>query len=193
MPSREGATANVNHSVILTDRYKQPKANKTQIMKQRKDPIKTIISVYAAQSRGIQKKVRCYCYYEARQNPLENLSSSSIRPQPAGKPQSLFNRVIRRGQYQPLNSIYDDAWIEKYGDNKEGDGFTCCQEEFLENEAGELTFRIDYVFASGDAFKVKKVEIVGTKGVDQIDSGKWYSDHAGIVTKISFKKQETVP
>jgi len=65
--------------------------------------------------------------------------------------------------------------IKKYGDNKEEeDGFTFCPEEFLEHEAGELIFRIVYVFVSGNVFKVKKIEIVATKAIDQTDSGKWY-------------------
>jgi hypothetical protein len=88
---------------------------------------------------------------------------------------------------------YDDTWIKKYGDNKEQDGFTCCPEEFLEHEAGEIIFRIDYVFVPEIVFKVKKIEIVATKAIDQTDSGKWYSDHAGLVTKKSFRKLETVP
>jgi hypothetical protein len=84
--------------------------------------------------------------------------------------------------------------IKKYGDNKEEeDGFTFCPEEFLEHEAGEIIFRIDYVFVPEIVFKVKKIEIVATKAIDQTDSGKWYSDHAGLVTKISFRKLETVP
>jgi hypothetical protein len=69
---------------------------------------------------------------------------------------------------------YDDTWIKKYGDNKEQDGFTCCPEEFLEHEAGEIIFRIDYVFVPEIVFKVKKIEIVATKAIDQTDSGKWY-------------------
>jgi hypothetical protein len=65
--------------------------------------------------------------------------------------------------------------IRKYGDNKEEeDGFTFCPEEFLEHEAGEIIFRIDYVFVPEIVFKVKKIEIVATKAIDQTDSGKWY-------------------
>ena len=58
--------------------------------------------------------------------------------------------------------------IKKYGDNKEEeDGFTFCPEEFLEHEAGEIIFRIDYVFVSENVFKVKKIEIVATKAIDR--------------------------
>ena len=68
--------------------------------------------------------------------------------------------------------------IKKYGDNKEEeeDGFTFCPEEFLEHEAGEIIFRIDYVFVSENVFKVKKItKNVATKAIDQTDSGIWYS------------------
>ena len=49
------------------------------------------------------------------------------------------------------------------------------------------------MFVPEIVFKVKKIEIVATKAIDQTDSGKWYSDHAGLVTKKSFRKLETVP
>jgi hypothetical protein len=69
-------------------------------------------------------------------------------------------------------------------------GFTCCQTETLDNPVSSLDSRIDMIFADfGDLVPEKiKASVLGDEPGDKTPSGLWPSDHAGVATKLSFKR-----
>ena len=89
-----------------------------------------------------------------------------------------YNQVLSQG--------YTDIWIENpltYNVN----GYTFGHESGLKNESPNLFTRIDFIFAAsqgnptfGNAF------VLGDEKRDKTDSGLWPSDHAGVVTKITY-------
>ena len=92
---------------------------------------------------------------------------------------------------QLVASNFIDVWLHRFG--KPSVGYTCCQDELLDNEASALYMRIDYIFvrstdgdpaALDDAFVLANT--VGDKPVDKTPSGLWPSDHAGVWSRIKF-------
>ncbi|RKU06896.1 hypothetical protein C6501_18200 [Candidatus Poribacteria bacterium] len=87
--------------------------------------------------------------------------------------------------YQMLLSAgYVDVWQME----SEGTGNTCCQDGDLQNRVSRHYERIDQIF-------VRNLEIpdsvmtytVGDKPADQLASGLWPSDHAGVVAQLTFE------
>lgn len=71
-----------------------------------------------------------------------------------------------------------DAWAAA---NPGSPGFTCCRSADL--RTGTLDQRIDMIFTSG-AFAVQRASIVGTAPSDRTVSGRWPSDHAGVLATL---------
>jgi len=96
-----------------------------------------------------------------------------------------FNaRPGENGHKVIIDAGYEDTWLTKRGSLSPG--FTCCQDEFLENDDSELFKRIDNVFVSSHDFKVKSVMVVGDEKDDTMTNGKWNSDHAGIAAHLEL-------
>ncbi|PWB54399.1 MAG: hypothetical protein C3F06_04400 [Candidatus Methanoperedenaceae archaeon] len=88
------------------------------------------------------------------------------------------------------------GFVDVWNQTNPGDpGFTCCQDGNLLNNASNLSERIDLVLFQG-GFKAIYSDIVGANNSDRIlsPSGQnlWPSDHAGIVARLSFKKQKDI-
>jgi endonuclease/exonuclease/phosphatase family metal-dependent hydrolase len=89
-----------------------------------------------------------------------------------------YNHVLSEG--------YIDTWISNpltYNIN----GYTYGHDSNLRNESPDLSGRIDFIFASeqgnpviGEGF------VLGDEERDKTASGLWPSDHAGVVTKITY-------
>jgi len=84
---------------------------------------------------------------------------------------------------------YVDSWSRRVG--RPWPGFTCCQDEFLTNEASWLDERIDLIFVRNDtdfpafpALGPVKARVVGNRQKDKTPSGLWPSDHAGVAAKL---------
>jgi len=84
---------------------------------------------------------------------------------------------------------YVDTWLRKVG--RPWRGFTCCQDEFLTNEASWLDERIDLIFVRNDtdfpAFPdvgPVRARVLGARQKDRTPSGLWPSDHAGVYGKL---------
>ena len=84
---------------------------------------------------------------------------------------------------------YVDAWSRRVG--KPSLGFTCCQNEFVNNEESELDERIDLIFVRNDTdfpaypdLGPVKARVVGNREKDKTPSGLWPSDHAGVAAKL---------
>lgn len=92
---------------------------------------------------------------------------------------------------QMVMSNFADTWLYRFG--KPSAGYTCCQDELLDNEVSLLNMRIDHVFVRSpdgdptvldDALVLAKT--VGDRPRDKTPSGLWPSDHAGVSTRIKF-------
>jgi hypothetical protein len=66
-----------------------------------------------------------------------------------------------------------------------GNSFTCCQAPDLSNPASLFDRRIDVVLARGHV-KVLGTELVGEDVADRTATGRWPSDHAGVVTRLGL-------
>jgi len=84
-----------------------------------------------------------------------------------------------------LQAGFVDAWSLATLDN----GFTCCQQGNLLNPASTLSERIDLVLFRG-IFAPVFVDVLGEDVSDRTPSGLWPSDHAGVVTRLLFRKIE---
>jgi len=89
------------------------------------------------------------------------------------------------------NAGYTDVWLRR-ANGPGTNGFTCCQDPDLGNEASVLSRRIDYIFVSDDtgspaspATDLAEVSLVGNHEKDKTPSGKWPSDHAGLFARFS--------
>ena len=83
-----------------------------------------------------------------------------------------------------LSAGYVDLWQM----DSEGTGNTCCQAPELQNATSELYERIDQIF-------VRNLELpsqiltytIGDTSSEQLPSGLWPSDHAGVVAHLAFE------
>ena len=91
---------------------------------------------------------------------------------------------------------YTDSWTVR---NASPDpGYTCCQEDLLTNAVSWLDQRIDHVWLrppltgpQGPHFiKGVHATVVGARQEDRTDSGLWPSDHAGVVTAVTFRQEK---
>ena len=78
---------------------------------------------------------------------------------------------------------FSDAWLAKHPSDP---GFTCCQATNLLNPVSTLTERDDLVMTRGP-FQVGRASIVGDEVSDQLASGLWPSDHAGVVVTLELE------
>lgn len=79
-----------------------------------------------------------------------------------------------------LDAGFIDAWKQKFPSLP---GFTCCQTSDLLNPVSALSARIDLVLTRG-AVSVEDIRIVGDGTNDRTPSGRWPSDHAGLVATL---------
>ena len=89
------------------------------------------------------------------------------------------------------NAGYTDVWLRR-ANGPGTNGFTCCQDPDLGNEASVLSRRIDHIFVSDNAGSpaspatdLAEVSLVGNHEKDKTPSGKWPSDHAGLFARFS--------
>lgn len=109
--------------------------------------------------------------------------------------------VILVGDFNSeLNTRYDAAFLFRYFGFKDSwssahpndPGYTCCHPSDLSDPTSELEKQIDFIMTRG-VFKVLQVEIVGEESEDMTDSGKWPSDHAGVVSTMRVPYFSSVP
>lgn len=76
-----------------------------------------------------------------------------------------------------------DAWAE----TMPGDpGYTCCHSDDLMSAAGDLNSRIDIIFFGGTDMDATEAEIVGEAEAEKTLGGLWPSDHAGVLSTVTF-------
>jgi hypothetical protein len=93
-------------------------------------------------------------------------------------------------------SGFTDTWDVRNG--AADPGYTCCQEDLLMNAGSWLDERIDHVWvrpplggAQGPHFmKAVHATVVGNRQEDRTFDGLWPSDHAGVVTGMTFRQEK---
>jgi endonuclease/exonuclease/phosphatase family metal-dependent hydrolase len=93
-----------------------------------------------------------------------------------GDPLGTYQRFITAG--------FVDAWTRKRPSDP---GPTCCQAPDLMNNVSTLNERIDLVLFRG-SFLVEDIRRVGEKLSDRTVSGRWPSDHAGVVATLRIPR-----
>ena len=128
---------------------------------------------------------------------LEVGAASLLLPQPRfvigdinSPPQSFV--TDRRPAYYLLTSEFGltDLWEIRHAPNPDN-GYTCCQDEMLDNTESELDERIDVIFADFGPVLVPdkaKFYLLGDQPGDTTPSGLWPSDHAGVASKVEFER-----
>ena len=97
-----------------------------------------------------------------------------------------FNTRAPNGTaYQLLLSAgYVDLWQM----DSEGTGNTCCQAPELQNAVSELYERIDQIFVRNLELPTQILtHTLGDTPPEQLPSGLWPSDHAGVVAHLAFE------
>ncbi|WP_455211567.1 endonuclease/exonuclease/phosphatase family protein [Kaarinaea lacus] len=92
---------------------------------------------------------------------------------------------------QLVASNFADIWLHRFG--RPAMGYTCCQDELLNNESSLLSMRIDHIFVrstDGDPTVLDEAFVlantIGDRAIDKTASGLWPSDHAGVWARIKF-------
>jgi endonuclease/exonuclease/phosphatase family metal-dependent hydrolase len=84
-----------------------------------------------------------------------------------------------------VNAGFSDAWSTVHGS---ATGYTCCHAANVMGPSS-LTTRIDIVFFRGAGFDAVEAEIVGEELTDKTAGGLWPSDHAGVLSTITYGPQ----
>lgn len=82
-----------------------------------------------------------------------------------------------------LAAGFADVWTTQ---DDERDGPTCCYDADL--RGGTLDTRIDYVLYAG-AFDIVRAEVIGASPSSRTSSGRWASDHAGVVATLRLPER----
>jgi hypothetical protein len=93
-------------------------------------------------------------------------------------------------------SGYLDTWTVRNG--APDPGYTCCQQDLLMNPVSWLDERIDHVWvrpplagSEGPNFlNAVHATVVGDRDEDRTVDGLWPSDHAGVVTGMTFRQKK---
>jgi endonuclease/exonuclease/phosphatase family metal-dependent hydrolase len=86
-----------------------------------------------------------------------------------------------------INAGFVEAWPAKRAPDP---GFTCCQAPDLLNPTSQVTHRLDLVFLKGD-IRIVDIVRVGDKPSDRTASGRWPSDHSGVVATLKIPRAHT--
>jgi endonuclease/exonuclease/phosphatase family metal-dependent hydrolase len=87
---------------------------------------------------------------------------------------------------QFIGAQYLDIWNLRPGDVP---GYTCCQEENLQNRRPTLSERIDMIFSVDDPSKANKIRVIGDNASTKAKSHGlrlWFSDHAAVAATLQF-------
>lgn len=109
---------------------------------------------------------------------MGDINSSPVQQNPSSLIITPYNQFIE------ANLL--DIWELKRGD---ASGFTCCQDEALDNRKSALYERIDMVFALQEPVKIKNIRLIGDDPSSKTRPGRnglWFSDHAAVAAKMVF-------
>ena len=131
--------------------------------------------------------------FDAVDANVRELQAAELRSGAANTPQPVIIAMDSNSQAAPLPQDaayldflaagYDDAWAEVYPHIA---GFTCCQNEFVNNPVSELFTRIDLILTLGPV-DAQRIELFGESSSDKTVDGLWPSDHAGIAAQMKVR------
>jgi hypothetical protein len=79
-----------------------------------------------------------------------------------------------------INAGYSDVWSEIFPPTP---GFTCCQAQYVNNVASQLSERIDLILTLGDV-GAQDIALFGADQASKTPDGLWPSDHAGVAAQL---------
>ena len=123
---------------------------------------------------------------------LELLAGPANTPKPVVMAGDFNSPADGSGSTSYANIVgggFSDAWSTVHPGDP---GYTCCHAANLMGPSS-LTTRIDIVFFRGAGFDAVEAEIVGDEESDKTAGGLWPSDHAGVVTTITFGPRPDKP
>ena len=85
-----------------------------------------------------------------------------------------------------ITAGYSDAWSEI---SPGVPGYTCCQNELVNNVRSELSRRIDVILTFG-SIRAQNAALFGAEQASKTLSGLWPSDHAGVAAQLIVKATE---
>jgi hypothetical protein len=118
---------------------------------------------------------------------LGDMNSSPEHVDIGGTFPAPFNTGIITPYHQFLASGFYDVWDLRPGKVK---GYTCCQQENLENHQALLTERVDMIFTWDMPDKVHLVRVLGDKVSTKTPPpglGLWSTDHGGVAAVLQFR------
>jgi endonuclease/exonuclease/phosphatase family metal-dependent hydrolase len=126
-------------------------------------------------------------YFHQQLQSLELLNGPANTAKPVVLVGDFNSRAVGTGpasaSYQNIaNAGFTDAWSEVMPGVV---GDTCCHAANLMGPAS-LTSRIDIIWYRGADMDVTEAEIVGEDVADKTPGGLWPSDHAGVLSTITF-------
>jgi hypothetical protein len=131
--------------------------------------------------------------FDAADAGVRELQAAELRSGAANTPQPVIIAMDSNSQAAPqpqdaayldfLAAGYSDAWVEVY---PRVAGFTCCQNEFVNNPASALFTRIDLILTLGRV-NTQQIELFGADPGDKTAGGLWPSDHAGIAAQMKVQ------
>lgn len=83
---------------------------------------------------------------------------------------------------QTISAPYTDTWALRPGNPP---GYTCCETADLSNEASNHDERIDVIFSLPAPARIK-ANVLNNDPEDKTPSGLWPSDHASVVSRITY-------
>ena len=86
--------------------------------------------------------------------------------------------------YARLTEVLDDAWAIARPDDR---GPTCCQDELLDDAAGQEDARFDLVLVP-EGWRVSSAARTGTEPFRTAPPPLWASDHAGVTARITVPR-----
>jgi len=136
-------------------------------------------SYQAAQAYELTQVIGFLATTDRKTLLLGDMNSSPVQEDPTPK--------IITPYKQFTAAQYSDIWDLRPGDLP---GYTCCQDESLQNRKPSLEERIDMIFAVDDPENTKKIRVIGDNASTKTDpghgSGLWFSDHASVAATLQF-------
>ena len=77
---------------------------------------------------------------------------------------------------------YTDAWAAIFPQKP---GFTCCQNDLVNNRASRLSRRVDLILTLGN-LEAERIALFGARAAAKTPEGLWPSDHAGAAGEIGI-------
>jgi endonuclease/exonuclease/phosphatase family metal-dependent hydrolase len=143
-----------------------------------KPPLPLFTFFQAAQAQELVQVIGFSAMANRKTLLLGDMNSSPVQQNPAPE--------IVTPYQQFAAAHFMDIWTLRPGDLP---GYTCCQDDNLQNRKPSLEERIDMIFSVDNPEKAKNIRVIGDKASTKATSHGlrlWFSDHAAVAAKLQF-------